>query len=111
MPSICQKRPVRGQRLLEPLTVVTTHSRNHALSSSQSLAPSRDARETLRYRLRYGWVDETEVPEKRREHRIDHLEDRDASGMSRASLHRHFLAITAFSPSQYHKHLRLQEAD
>lgn len=34
----------------------------------------------------------------------------DASGMSRASLHRHFLAITGFSPIQYQKHLRLQEA-
>lgn len=33
-----------------------------------------------------------------------------ASGMSRASLHRHFLAITGFSPLQYHKQLRLQEA-
>ena len=34
----------------------------------------------------------------------------DASGMSRASLHRHFLAITGLSPLQYHKQLRLQEA-
>ncbi|MGO8085057.1 AraC family transcriptional regulator N-terminal domain-containing protein [Rhizobium leguminosarum] len=34
----------------------------------------------------------------------------DASGMSRASLHRHFLAITGFSPLQYQKQLRLQEA-
>lgn len=34
----------------------------------------------------------------------------DVSGMSRASLHRHFLAITGFSPLQYHKQLRLQEA-
>lgn len=34
----------------------------------------------------------------------------DASGMSRASLHRHFLATTGFSPLQYHKQLRLQEA-
>ena len=33
-----------------------------------------------------------------------------ASGMSRASLHRHFLAITGLSPLQYHKQLRLQEA-
>jgi len=32
------------------------------------------------------------------------------SGMSRASLHRHFLAITGLSPLQYHKQLRLQEA-
>jgi AraC-like DNA-binding protein len=40
--------------------------------------------------------------------RIDALCD--ASGMSRASLHRHFLAITGFSPLQYQKHLRLQEA-
>jgi transcriptional regulator GlxA family with amidase domain len=30
--------------------------------------------------------------------------------MSRASLHRHFLAITGFSPLQYQKQLRLQEA-
>jgi len=30
--------------------------------------------------------------------------------MSRASLHRHFLAITGLSPLQYHKQLRLQEA-
>ena len=34
----------------------------------------------------------------------------DASGMSRASLHRHFLAMTGFSPLQYQKQLRLQEA-
>lgn len=34
----------------------------------------------------------------------------DASGMSRASLHRHFLALTGLSPIQYHKQLRLQEA-
>lgn len=34
----------------------------------------------------------------------------EASGMSRASLHRHFLAITGFSPLQYQKQLRLQEA-
>lgn len=34
----------------------------------------------------------------------------DASGMSRASLHRHFLAITGVSPLQYQKQLRLQEA-
>jgi len=34
----------------------------------------------------------------------------DVSGMSRASLHRHFIAITGFSPLQYHKQLRLQEA-
>lgn len=40
--------------------------------------------------------------------RIDALCD--ASGMSRASLHRHFQAITGFSPLQYQKHLRLQEA-
>lgn len=32
------------------------------------------------------------------------------SGMSRASLHRHFVAITGLSPVQYHKQLRLQEA-
>ncbi|CUX05492.1 DNA-binding domain-containing protein, AraC-type [Agrobacterium fabacearum S56] len=40
--------------------------------------------------------------------RIDALCD--VSGMSRASLHRHFQAITGFSPLQYQKHLRLQEA-
>jgi AraC-like DNA-binding protein len=34
----------------------------------------------------------------------------DASGMSRASLHRHFLAMTGLSPLQYQKRLRLQEA-
>ncbi len=34
----------------------------------------------------------------------------EASGMSRASLHRHFSAITGFSPLQYQKQLRLQEA-
>ncbi|WP_168879735.1 AraC family transcriptional regulator [Rhizobium sp. P28RR-XV] len=34
----------------------------------------------------------------------------DASGMSRASLHRHFVALTGLSPVQYQKQLRLQEA-
>jgi AraC-like DNA-binding protein len=34
----------------------------------------------------------------------------DASGMSRASLHRHFVAMTGLSPIQYQKQLRLQEA-
>lgn len=34
----------------------------------------------------------------------------DVSGMSRASLHRHFSAITGLSPIQYQKQLRLQEA-
>jgi AraC-like DNA-binding protein len=34
----------------------------------------------------------------------------DASGMSRASLHHHFLSITGLSPIQYQKQLRLQEA-
>ncbi|HWU15155.1 MAG TPA: AraC family transcriptional regulator [Caulobacter sp.] len=34
----------------------------------------------------------------------------DASGMSRASLHRHFLLLTGLSPIQYQKQLRLQEA-
>lgn len=34
----------------------------------------------------------------------------DASGMSRASLHRHFQALTGLSPVQYQKQLRLQEA-
>jgi len=33
-----------------------------------------------------------------------------ASGMSRASLHRHFLAMTGLTPLQYQKQLRLQEA-
>jgi len=33
-----------------------------------------------------------------------------ASGMSRASLHRHFLSLTGLSPIQYQKLLRLQEA-
>lgn len=33
-----------------------------------------------------------------------------ASGMSRASLHRHFVAMTGLSPIQYQKQLRLQEA-
>ncbi|MBI6704681.1 AraC family transcriptional regulator [Pseudomonas viridiflava] len=32
------------------------------------------------------------------------------SGMSRASLHRHFLSITGLSPIKYQKQLRLQEA-
>lgn len=32
------------------------------------------------------------------------------SGMSRASLHRHFLSMTGLSPVQYQKQLRLQEA-
>jgi len=40
--------------------------------------------------------------------RIDSLCE--ASGMSRASLHRHFSAITGLSPLQYQKQLRLQEA-
>ncbi|QUG75240.1 helix-turn-helix domain-containing protein [Erwinia sp. E602] len=34
----------------------------------------------------------------------------DISGMSRASLHRHFLSLTGLSPVQYQKQLRLQEA-
>lgn len=34
----------------------------------------------------------------------------DASGMSRASLHRHFLSMTGLSPVQYQKQLRLHEA-
>lgn len=33
-----------------------------------------------------------------------------ASGMSRASLHRHFLSMTGLSPLRYQKQLRLQEA-
>jgi AraC-like DNA-binding protein len=40
--------------------------------------------------------------------RIDALCE--TSGMSRASLHRHFQAMTGFSPIQYQKQLRLQEA-
>jgi AraC-like DNA-binding protein len=43
-----------------------------------------------------------------RQLRIDALCE--ASGMSRASLHRHFSAITGLSPLQYQKQLRLQEA-
>lgn len=34
----------------------------------------------------------------------------EASGMSRASLHRHFLSMTGLSPLRYQKQLRLQEA-
>jgi len=34
----------------------------------------------------------------------------EAAGMSRASLHRHFLALTGLSPIQYQKQIRLQEA-
>jgi len=34
----------------------------------------------------------------------------EAAGMSRASLHRHFVALTGLSPIQYQKQLRLQEA-
>lgn len=34
----------------------------------------------------------------------------DVSGMSRASLHRHFQSITGLSPIQYQKRIRLQEA-
>jgi len=34
----------------------------------------------------------------------------EVSGMSRASLHRHFLSMTGLSPVQYQKQLRLQEA-
>ena len=34
----------------------------------------------------------------------------EASGMSRASLHRHFQAMTGLSPVQYQKQLRLQQA-
>ncbi|MBD8494442.1 AraC family transcriptional regulator [Pseudomonas syringae] len=40
--------------------------------------------------------------------RIDALCE--ASGMSRASLHRHFQAMTGLSPVQYQKQLRLQQA-
>ncbi|WP_267350362.1 AraC family transcriptional regulator [Sphingomonas sp. GM_Shp_2] len=40
--------------------------------------------------------------------RIDALCD--VAGMSRASLHRHFVALTGLSPIQYQKQLRLQEA-
>lgn len=34
----------------------------------------------------------------------------EVAGMSRASLHRHFVALTGLSPIQYQKQLRLQEA-
>lgn len=34
----------------------------------------------------------------------------EATGMSRASLHRHFQALTGLSPLQYQKQLRLQQA-
>ena len=34
----------------------------------------------------------------------------EVSGMSRASLHRHFVALTGLSPIQYQKQIRLQEA-
>ena len=34
----------------------------------------------------------------------------EAAGMSRASLHRHFVALTGLSPIQYQKQIRLQEA-
>jgi AraC-like DNA-binding protein len=34
----------------------------------------------------------------------------EATGMSRASMHRHFQALTGLSPLQYQKQLRLQEA-
>lgn len=34
----------------------------------------------------------------------------DAAGMSASSLHQHFKAVTALSPLQYQKHLRLHEA-
>lgn len=34
----------------------------------------------------------------------------EAAGMSRASLHRHFVALTGLSPIQYQKQLRLQQA-
>jgi AraC-like DNA-binding protein len=57
-----------------------------------------------RIRRAVGWI---------RENHKTHLRIEalcDASGMSRASLHRHFLAITGLSPLQYHKQLRLQEA-
>lgn len=40
--------------------------------------------------------------------RIDHLASR--AGMSSSSFHRHFKAVTAMSPLQYHKQIRLQEA-
>ncbi len=57
-----------------------------------------------RIRRAVGWIRDNHNTQLR----IDALCD--ASGMSRASLHRHFLAITGFSPLQYHKQLRLQEA-
>lgn len=40
--------------------------------------------------------------------RIDHLAS--LAGMSSSSFHRHFKAVTAMSPLQYHKQIRLQEA-
>jgi transcriptional regulator GlxA family with amidase domain len=40
--------------------------------------------------------------------RIDRLSK--LAGMSAASFHRHFKAVTAMSPLQYQKHLRLQHA-
>lgn len=57
-----------------------------------------------RIRRAVAWIRDNQ----QRHLRIDALCD--VSGMSRASLHRHFLAITGFSPLQYHKQLRLQEA-
>lgn len=40
--------------------------------------------------------------------RIDHLAS--LAGMSSSSFHRHFKAVTAMTPLQYHKQIRLQEA-
>lgn len=57
-----------------------------------------------RIRRAVGWI---------RDHQTSRLRIEalcDVSGMSRASLHRHFLAITGMSPLRYHKQLRLQEA-
>ncbi len=48
-----------------------------------------------------------------REHHNTRLQIKDlcdVSGMSRASLHRHFVALTGLSPIQYQKQIRLQEA-
>ncbi|MGL3822273.1 AraC family transcriptional regulator N-terminal domain-containing protein [Sphingopyxis sp. R3-92] len=57
-----------------------------------------------RIRRAVGWIRDNQ----NRRLRIEALCD--ASGMSRASLHRHFVAMTGLSPLQYQKQLRLQEA-
>jgi AraC-like DNA-binding protein len=57
-----------------------------------------------RIRRAVGWIRDNQNTQLRIEALCD------ASGMSRASLHRHFLAMTGLSPLQYQKQLRLQEA-